>query len=104
MEFRPPRPRSTPYRKLISAFRAGLSADEFSRQLLSAMLLFQDGDFGVRLPSDLTGIPGKIADAFNGIVAVSQRRARETARVASGGQVREAQTANGGAGRGWRMG
>src|SRR6202140_4202384 len=55
--------------------------DQFSRQLLSAMLLFRDGQFGVRLPSDLLGINGKIADAFNDIVAVSERRARETARV-----------------------
>jgi HAMP domain-containing protein/signal transduction histidine kinase/DNA-binding response OmpR family regulator len=55
--------------------------DQFSRRLLSAMLSFQDGDFGVRLPTDLTGLDGKIADAFNGIVAVSERRARETARV-----------------------
>src|SRR5579863_4937330 len=55
--------------------------DQFPRQLLSALLLFRDGQFGVRLPSDLIGINGKIADAFNDIVAVSERRARETARV-----------------------
>ena len=35
----------------------------------------------MRLPSDLTGVDGKIADAFNDIAAVSERRARETARV-----------------------
>jgi hypothetical protein len=45
------------------------------------MLAFRDGDFGVRLPSDLTGLNGKIADAFNEIVAVSDRRAQETKRV-----------------------
>jgi CheY-like chemotaxis protein len=56
-------------------------ADRFSRQLLSAMLAFRDGEFGVRLPSDLIGVNGKIADAFNDIVTVSERRARETARV-----------------------
>jgi HAMP domain-containing protein len=55
--------------------------DVFSRQLLTAMLAFRGGDFGARMPSDLTGIDGKIADAFNEIVAVSERRARETARV-----------------------
>ncbi len=32
-------------------------------------------------PPDLTGVDGKIADAFNDIAAVSDRRARETARV-----------------------
>src|SRR5947209_177990 len=60
---------------------AVVEPDQFGRQLLSAMLVFRNGQFGVRLPSDLVGINGKIADAFNDIVAVSERRARETARV-----------------------
>src|SRR5438093_2168593 len=55
--------------------------NQFSNQLLLAMLSFRDGNFTVRLPSDLTGLEGKMADAFNDIVAVSQRRARETARI-----------------------
>src|SRR5262245_33059587 len=60
---------------------AGGTADLFSRQLLAAMLSFREGNFSVRLPSDLVGVNGKIADAFNDIAAVSERRARETARV-----------------------
>src|SRR5688572_28309482 len=64
-----------------ASFAPGVGPEQFSRQLLSAMLSFQDGDLGVRLPTDLTGLDGKIADAFNGIAAVSQRRARETVRV-----------------------
>src|SRR6476660_2212199 len=59
----------------------GSQTDTFSRQLLAAMLSLRDGDFAVRLPSDLTGLNGKIADAFNEIVAVSDRRAQETKRV-----------------------
>ena len=55
--------------------------DQFSKQLLGALLSLRDGDFAVRLPSDLTGVDGKIADAFNDIARVSERRARETARV-----------------------
>jgi HAMP domain-containing protein/signal transduction histidine kinase/DNA-binding response OmpR family regulator len=55
--------------------------DAFSRQLLAAMLALRGGDFTVRMPSDRTGIDGKIADAFNDIAAVTERRARETARV-----------------------
>jgi len=35
---------------------AVLEPDRFSRQLLSAMLVFRDGKFGVRLPSDLLGV------------------------------------------------
>jgi len=55
--------------------------DGFSRALLAAMVAFRNGEFDVRMPPDLTGVNGKIADAFNDIVSVSERRARETARV-----------------------
>jgi len=55
--------------------------DQFSRALLGAMLAYKQGDFSVRLPNDLTGVNGKIADAFNDIALVSERRAHETARV-----------------------
>src|SRR5262245_54947648 len=59
-----------------------LRTDPFSGELLAALLSLRNGDFGVRLPSDLTGVNGKIADAFNDIAAFSDRRARETARMA----------------------
>jgi HAMP domain-containing protein/CheY-like chemotaxis protein len=55
--------------------------DHFAQALLSAMLSFKQGDFSVRLPSALTGVNGKIADAFNDIALLSERRARETSRV-----------------------
>jgi CheY-like chemotaxis protein len=55
--------------------------DEFSSTLVQAMLSFRDGDFTTRVPSDYTGVQGKIADLFNEIVSANQRRARETARV-----------------------
>ena len=58
-----------------------VTGDTFSRELLSAMYSFRDGNFTVRLPQDLTGVEGKIADAFNDIVTLAQRRARETGRV-----------------------
>ena len=35
----------------------------------------------MRMPADVTGLNGKIADAFNDIALVSERRARETSRV-----------------------
>jgi CheY-like chemotaxis protein len=53
----------------------------FSNHLLMAMLSFRDGDFSARMPSNLVGVEGKIADAFNDIVQFSDRRARETVRV-----------------------
>ncbi|HET6409002.1 MAG TPA: HAMP domain-containing protein, partial [Chthoniobacteraceae bacterium] len=49
--------------------------------LLDAMLAFRAGDFSVRLPAGWTGIHGKIADAFNDVLAMNDRRSRETARV-----------------------
>jgi HAMP domain-containing protein/CheY-like chemotaxis protein/signal transduction histidine kinase len=58
-----------------------LSRDAFSRQLLTAMQAFRDGNFTVRMPGDLEGIDGKIADAFNEIVGMSERRVQETTRV-----------------------
>ncbi len=59
----------------------GDSSKSFSSSLLNAMLSFRDGDFGVRMPSDLTGVEGKIADVFNDIVSFSNRRAKETVRI-----------------------
>jgi len=51
------------------------------RDLLRALQAARDGDFSVRLPSDKTGIVGKVADAFNDIVASNQRLAREVERA-----------------------
>src|SRR5262245_23562920 len=60
---------------------AGLETPPFWRDLLSVMLAFRDGDFSARLPSDLVGVEGKIADTFNEVLAVSASRAREIRRV-----------------------
>src|SRR3954453_20671957 len=79
-----PSPYSTPPLAHIPGNGVGTSVSEptpFSRALLSAMLSLRDGDFAVRMPSDVTGVDGKIADAFNEIAAISERRARETSRV-----------------------
>src|SRR5215204_2938638 len=65
----------------MGAASATIDSDQFSGALLSAMLSFRAGDFAARMPADLTGVQGKIADAFNDIAAVSERRAQETARV-----------------------
>ena len=58
------------------------AVDPFSTALLAAMLAFREGNFSVRMPSDITGVNGKIADTFNDIAAISESRARETVRVA----------------------
>ena len=55
--------------------------EPFVRQLLEAMVALRDGDFAVRLPRDVVGLDGRLADAFNDIATITERRARETARV-----------------------
>src|SRR5690606_9949080 len=42
------------------------------KQLLAALAAFKKGDFCTRLPSDWTGMAGKIADTFNDIVETNQ--------------------------------
>ncbi|MGH6738796.1 MAG: hypothetical protein ACREDY_07160, partial [Bradyrhizobium sp.] len=51
------------------------------RQMLHALQAVRFGDFSVRLPSDLTGLSGKIADAFNDIVAANERMAQQLEHV-----------------------
>jgi CheY-like chemotaxis protein/HAMP domain-containing protein len=43
---------------------------------------WRKGDFSVRLPEDLTGVAGEIAEAFNETVALNQRMADELKRIA----------------------
>jgi HAMP domain-containing protein/CheY-like chemotaxis protein/signal transduction histidine kinase len=59
----------------------GATRGGFAQDLLQALKRFKDGDFTARMPADIVGIEGKIADVFNDILAVSDRRTAETARV-----------------------
>ncbi|MDR3388955.1 MAG: HAMP domain-containing protein, partial [Rudaea sp.] len=58
----------------------GDTANEL-RVVLKALRAMRDGDFSVRLPSDWTGLTGKIADTFNDIVFSNQRVAEELERI-----------------------
>src|SRR6476620_8295142 len=40
------------------------SHEEFMTQLVEALELVRDGDFSVRLPSNWTGLEGKVADSL----------------------------------------
>ena len=51
------------------------------KTLLAALLAFRKGDFSVRLPIDLDGIDGKIADAFNDVIELNERMADELERL-----------------------
>ena len=70
--------------------------------ILFGMLAFRDGDFSYRLPAEWTGILGKIADAFNDVVAISDRRMRQRQRVCQAvgkeGKLRQRVTVPGAAG------
>jgi len=60
------------------------SADGVSSELtaiLASLQTMRDGEFSVRLPGSWTGLPGKIADTFNEIVAANQHIALELKRV-----------------------
>ena len=49
--------------------------------MLGALTALKKGESSVRLPSEWTGLPGKIADAFNDVVDLNQRMADELARL-----------------------
>src|SRR5438045_9509657 len=51
------------------------------RALLRALRALKKGDFTMRLPLDLTGIDGQIAEVFNDIVEMNESIASELARV-----------------------
>ena len=57
------------------------SADEKLRVLLRAMQSVQAGDFSVRVSGDWDGVHGKLADAFNDIIAANERMASELDRI-----------------------
>src|ERR1700722_20160196 len=50
--------------------KAGAAGDHTleKTELLHALLAFKKGDFSVRLPFDLEGVDGKIADAYNDVM------------------------------------
>jgi HAMP domain-containing protein/two-component sensor histidine kinase len=56
----------------------GKRAEEsYLHDLFDALQLIRGGDFSVRISSDSAGIEGKIADAFNEIVAANQQMAQQ---------------------------
>jgi len=51
------------------------------KNYLKALKRFRDGDFSVRLPDDLTGVPGEIAEAFNDVVSYNDTLSKELTRL-----------------------
>ena len=52
-------------------------------QLLSALRAFKKGDFSVRLPGNLSGIGGQIAETFNDVVELNDQMTQELERISS---------------------
>src|SRR5258706_11169692 len=52
-------------------------------ELLRALRAFRRGDFSVRMPLDLAGLDGEIAQAFNDVVETNEAMSEELARVSN---------------------
>src|SRR5438067_2146122 len=66
----------------MESMHAGLQMMLDRAELLKALRQFKRGDFSVRMPLNLTGIDGEIAQAFNDVVELEEATAAEIARVA----------------------
>src|SRR3954466_4706800 len=66
----------------MESIHAGLQMMLDRGELLKALRQFKRGDFSIRMPLNLTGIDGEIAQAFNDVVELEDAKATEIARVA----------------------
>src|SRR6478735_9078342 len=66
----------------MESMHAGLQMMLDRGELLKCLRQFKRGDFTVRMPMNLTGIDGEIAQAFNDCVELEEAKAAEIARVA----------------------
>jgi HAMP domain-containing protein/CheY-like chemotaxis protein len=60
-----------------------MSSALLNSEFLDTLITFRKGDFSARLPYDLTGVEGKIADTINDIFEMNQRLREELARLSS---------------------
>src|SRR5688500_1896763 len=65
----------------MESIQAGLQMMLDRGELLKALRAFKRGDFSVRMPLNLTGIDGDIAQAFNDVVEMREAQVAEMARV-----------------------
>src|SRR5918911_1140016 len=66
----------------MESIHAGLQMMLDRGELLKALRQLKRGDLSVRMPLNLTGIDGEIAQAFNEVVELEEAKAAEIARVA----------------------
>src|SRR3954465_3310928 len=75
-------PKKTPPGSGMESMQPGLQMMLDRGELLKALRAFKRGDFSVRMPLNLTGIDGEIAQTFNDVVELEEMKAAEIARVA----------------------
>ena len=79
---RPRRPEElTGQPSIIDLLGPQMTPELSKKILLTALIALKKGDFTARLPVDLPGMDGKIADAFNEVVELNQRMAEELERL-----------------------
>ena len=64
-----------------AAARAGRGDGPEQQEILEALRSVGRGDFSVRLAADRTGVAGEVAEAFNDLVELNERTARELRRI-----------------------
>src|SRR3970282_583078 len=69
----------------MESVHAGLQMMLDRGELLKALRAFRRGDFSARMPLNLTGVDGEIAQAFNDCVELEEAKAAEIARIAEQG-------------------
>jgi HAMP domain-containing protein/CheY-like chemotaxis protein len=60
-----------------------IANEDFKKQLLTVLTLIKEGDFSARLPSDLTGLDGKVADTLNSVATHIERFGKGLTRLRS---------------------
>src|SRR3954454_24937955 len=66
----------------MESIHAGLQMMLDRGELLKALRAFRRGDFSVRMPLNMAGVDGEIAQAFNDVVELEEAKAAEIVRVA----------------------
>ncbi len=65
----------------MATIQEPMSMELDGRDMLAALTALKRGDFSVRLPSEWTGMAGKIADTFNDVIELNERMAHELDRL-----------------------
>ena len=89
----------------MGASEPGTAGELDEAVLLSVLSDVKKGDFSVRMPLDWTGVPGKIADRLNDVIAANETLGAELARVSrvvgKEGKLSQRVAVGGGSGRVW---